>query len=172
MAGKLHMVCGKIAAGKSTLCARLAEAPATVLIAEDTWTSILFGEEMREVADYARVSAKLRAAMGPHVTELLKAGVDVVLDFPANTLATRASWRDAAAAAGALATLHWIDVPDELCRERLRVRNEEGTHPFAGVSDEQFALITSYFQPPGEDEGLAIVRIEPEQRRPRPVEGE
>src|SRR3954453_5556844 len=97
MAGKLHLACGKIAAGKSTLCARLAAArPGTVLISEDFWTKRLFGEEMTSVADYVRVSARLRSAMGPHVTGLLGAGVDVVLDFPGNTRATRAFWKAAA----------------------------------------------------------------------------
>lgn len=160
MAVTLHLVCGKIAAGKSTLAARLAARPATVLIGEDRWTSALFGVEMKDVADYVRVSARLRAAMGPHVTDLLAAGIDVVLDFPGNTRATRAFWRAVAEAAGARILLHWIDVPDEICRTRLGQRNAEGEHEFAGVTDEQFDLITSYFQPPEESEGLIIVNAE------------
>src|SRR3954465_5882621 len=135
MTGMLHLACGKIAAGKSTLCARLAARPGAVLISEDFWTKRLFGEEMRGVADYVRVSAKLRSAMGPHVAGLLGTGVDVVLDFPGNTRATRAFWPAAAAAAGAGLILHWLDVPDEVCRERLRRRNAEGAHDFAGVTD-------------------------------------
>ena len=158
MAGTLHLLCGKIAAGKSTLAARLAAAPGTVAIAEDAWTSALFGEEMREVADYVRVAAKLRSAMGPHVTQLLRAGLDVVLDFPGNMRSTRAFWREAAEAAGARLAVHWLDVPDEVCRARLRRRNEEGRHDFAGVTDAQFDLITSHFQPPRPEEGLEIVR--------------
>lgn len=158
VAGTLHLVCGKIAAGKSTLCARLSEAPGTVLISEDFWTKRLFGDEMREVSDYVRVSARLRSAMGPHVTDLLRAGVDVVLDFPANTRSTRAFWRDSAQAAGAGHRLHWLDVPDETCRARLRRRNALGEHEFAGVTDAQFELITRYFEPPAPDEGLNLVR--------------
>ncbi len=50
------MICGKIAAGKSTLAARLADAPATVLVSEDHWLSRLYGEELKTVADYARYS--------------------------------------------------------------------------------------------------------------------
>ena len=38
----LHLVCGKIAAGKSTLTAELAAQPRTVLISEDFWTARLF----------------------------------------------------------------------------------------------------------------------------------
>ena len=41
------MICGKVAAGKSTLAARLAEAPGTILISEDHWTSRLFKEELK-----------------------------------------------------------------------------------------------------------------------------
>ena len=61
---KLHLVCGKIAAGKSTLTAKLSESQRTVLIAEDAWLAALFSEEMASVADYVRHSAKLRRIMG------------------------------------------------------------------------------------------------------------
>jgi predicted kinase len=33
----LHMLCGKIAAGKSSLAARLGAAPLTVIVSEDKW---------------------------------------------------------------------------------------------------------------------------------------
>jgi predicted kinase len=156
--GTLHLACGKIAAGKSTLSGRLAARPGTVLVSEDEWTKRLFGDEMRDVADYVRVSARLRGAMGPHVTRLLEAGVDVVLDFPGNTKATRAFWKAAAEVAGARLVLHWLDVADEVCRERLHLRNAEDTHDFAGVTDAQFDLITRRFEPPAPDEGLEVVR--------------
>jgi predicted kinase len=160
MAGTLHLVCGKIAAGKSTLCARLAAAPGAVLIEQDRWLKCLFGDEMREVADYLRVLPKLCAAMGPHVTELLKAGVDVVLDFPANTAKMRAWMKGLAEAAGGPHVLHLLDVPDEECRARLRRRNAEGKHDFA-ASDAQFDEITSYFQPPAAEEGLNVAAVAP-----------
>ena len=164
MAGMLHLVGGKIGAGKSTLCARLAQAargggrPA-VLISEDAWNKALFGEEMREIADYARVSAKLRAAMGPHVGSLLEAGVEVVLDFANNRETTRAFWKEVAEAAGAKLLLHWLETPEEICRERLHRRNEEGIHEFAGVDDATFDLVNSYVQPPRPEEGLEVVRV-------------
>lgn len=158
MPGTLHLVCGKIAAGKSTLCGRLAAAPGTVLIEQDRWLKALYGDEMKEVADYLRVVPKLSAAIGPHVTDLLKAGVDVVLDFPANTARMRAWMKGLADAAGAPHVLHLIDVPDEVCRDRLRRRNAEGRHDFA-ASDAQFDEISAYFQPPAAEEGLNVVIV-------------
>jgi len=61
----LHLLCGKIAAGKSTL-------------------AHLFAGEMHDVADYVRCAGKLRNAMTPHLILLLQCGVSVVLDRPAN----------------------------------------------------------------------------------------
>jgi predicted kinase len=159
--GTLHLVCGKIAAGKSTLCAELAAEPGTVLIGEDFWLSSLFGEEMIEPADYVRVAAKLRGPMGAHVAELLKTGLDVVLDFQANTVATRAWMKTISESAGAPHVLHLLDVPAEVCRARLHRRNAGGGHEFA-VNDEQFNVITSWFQSPGEDEGLNVRVHRPE----------
>ncbi len=149
----LHMICGKAAAGKSTLAARLAEAAGTILISEDAWTSRLFKQEMHTVADYARYSRRLRDAMGPHVTALLKAGLSVVLDFPANTPVNRQWMRGVFEAAGAAHRLHFLDVADDVCKQRLRRRNASGTHEFT-VSDAEFDEITSYFVAPTAAEGF------------------
>jgi len=53
--------------------------------------------------------------------------------------------------------LHFLDVPDEVCRARMHARNRAGDHKFA-LTDDQFAEITSYFEPPGESEGFYVVR--------------
>ena len=153
----LHMLCGKMAAGKSSLTAELSRMPSTVVISEDFWLRRLFGPEMKDVADYVRYSRRLRDAVAPHVQELLRIGVSVVLDFPANTLATRAWMRTLFDVAEANHCLHFLDVPDEVCKARLRARNAAGTHDFA-ASDAGFDLITSYFVPPSEAEGFKVVR--------------
>jgi predicted kinase len=152
----LHMLCGKIAAGKSTLAHQLASQPSTVLISEDYWLSRLFKDEMHTVADFIRYSCRLREAMGSHVEALLQAGVSVVLDFHANTVASRQWMRGIIENAGAAHRLHYLDVPDDLCKARLRQRNADGTHEFA-VSDAQFDEFTSYFVPPSESEGFEVI---------------
>jgi predicted kinase len=43
----LYLLCGKVAAGKSTLARRLAARPATLLISEDHWTSNLFADDLK-----------------------------------------------------------------------------------------------------------------------------
>jgi predicted kinase len=152
----LHLLCGKIAAGKSTLARELATDPDAVLIAEDAWLARLYPGEIAALDDYVRCTGRLRSAMGPHVAALLRAGVSVVLDFPANTVASRQWMRGIADDAGADRRLHWLDLPDETCKARLRERNARGEHAFA-PTEADFELFTSYFVAPTEDEGLDVV---------------
>jgi predicted kinase len=110
---------------------------------------------MQTVADYARYSRRLRDAMGPHIQALLKAGLSVVLDFPANTPANRQWMRGLFEAAGAAHRLHFLDVTDAVCKQRLYRRNAAGAHEFA-VSDAEFDEITSYFVAPTAAEGFEM----------------
>lgn len=153
----LHLLCGKIAAGKSTLARALADAPATVLIEQDTWLSGLYPGEIISLPDYVRFSGRLRGVIGPHVTALLSAGLSVVLDFPANTVATRQWSRSVFEAAGTAHLLHWLDVSDDVCRQRLRTRNAAGTHAYE-VTDAEFELFTRHFAAPLPEEGFVLIR--------------
>ena len=152
----LYLLCGKIGAGKSTLARQLAARPATVLISEDHWNATLFPDELRTIDDYVRYSARVRAALGPHVVALLKAGLSVVLDFQANTPAVRRWMRMLIDGAGAAHELHYLDLPDETCLRRLRARNAAGEHPYQ-VSDADFALFTRHFVPPTPEEGFNVI---------------
>lgn len=151
----LHLLCGKIASGKSTLANRLAAAPGTILLREDAWLSSLYGEEMRTLRDFVEFSGRLRRAIGPHIVALLRGGTSVVLDFQANTREARAWMKDLVDQAGCDHRLHVFDIPDEICKARLRQRNASGEHEFS-VTEEQFDRISSHFQPPADDEGFVV----------------
>lgn len=152
----LYLLCGKIASGKSTLARQLATRPATLLITMDDWMSILFPTENRTIEDFGRLSARLRDAMGPHIVEILRCELSVVLDFPANTLKWRVWMRSLVDDAKVAHELHVLDVPDAVCKERLRRRNESGEHPYT-VSEENYDLFTGYFVFPTEEEGFNMV---------------
>ena len=152
----LHLLCGKIASGKSTLAARLAQAPTTVLIAEDDWLHALFADDMSSLSDYVRCAARLRVAMAPHVAALLDAGLSVVLDFPANTRETRAWMRGLLDRTGAPHVLHVLDASDSACLARLRARNAGGDRPFA-ATEAQFHQVSKHFVAPAPDEGFNLV---------------
>ena len=153
----LHLLCGKVASGKSTLATDLATEPGVVVIAEDEWLATLYADQMSSLADYVRFAQKLRQVMGPHIAALLRAGVSVVLDFQANTPEARAWARSIIEETGAGHALHLLEVPDEVCLARLVARNAAGDHPFA-VSEAQFREITRHFRPPTDDEGFHVIR--------------
>ncbi|WP_233237188.1 ATP-binding protein [Bordetella sp. LUAb4] len=152
----LHLVSGKIASGKSTLAARLAQTQRTVLISEDVWLSRLFPGEIQSVNDYIRCAAHIKAVLAEHVEDMLRAGVSVVLDLPFNTTSSRAWALAIATRAGCAHSLHYLDVADDVCKARLRRRNELGEHPFQ-TSDAQFDHITRFFIAPESAEHLDIV---------------
>jgi predicted kinase len=152
----LHLLCGKIASGKSTLTAQLGSLDGTVVIAEDDWLNTLYSGEMSSISDDGRCMSKLREIIGPHVISLLNAGVSVVLDFQANTLESRNWMRRILEQTNAAHELHVLDVPDEVCITRLHARNAQGDHPFS-TSEEQFRQFSNYFVAPSPEEGFNIV---------------
>ncbi|KAJ54544.1 cell division protein ZipA [Actibacterium mucosum KCTC 23349] len=153
----LHMLCGKIAAGKSTLATKLATAPNTVLVSEDDWLDPLFGDQMTSPADYVACAAKLRAAMGPHVATLLNSNMSVVLDFPANTVENRNWMRGILEKTEANHELHVLTPPDEVCIARMHARNAQGDHPFA-ATEAQFHRFSKHFVPPEPKEGFNVIQ--------------
>lgn len=153
----LHSLCGKMAAGKSTLARRLAAEQSAILICEDIWLQRLYPVEIATFDDYLQCAARLQKVVGPHVIDLLRAEVSVVMDFPANIPAARAWHAALAATAGARHVLHFVDTPDDRCLTRLHQRNRELPEGAMVMSDEQFVAISRLFQRPDAAEGLDIV---------------
>ncbi len=52
--------------------------------------------------------------------------------------------------------MHVLDVPDEVCLERLHARNAAGAHPFAATEDE-FRKLSRPYAPPTPEEGFLTV---------------
>lgn len=160
----LHLFCGRIAAGKSTLARQLASAPGTLLIGLDDWMSALYPSENQSLEDFIVLTARLRAVMGPHVAALLRLGVSVALDFPANTTRWRDWMRGILEESGARHELHLLDVPDAVCRARLRRRNESGGHAYT-VDEATYDLFMRHFSPPAAEEGFNLVVHKPRDTR-------
>jgi len=159
-AAKLIFLCGKMAAGKSTLAKELALREPAILLVQDELLDHLFPGEITDIPGFVRYSTRLRNAVGPHVCALLTRGVSVVLDFPGNTRAQRAWFRELFDRAGARHELHFIDAPDALCKRQLRERSKDLPTGAPWTTDAEFEAVTAYFQPPSEDEGFHVVRHE------------
>ena len=111
---------------------------------------------MRTFDDYRRLAPRLRAVVEPLAIDLLRAGCNVALDFPANTRITRAWFRTLIEKSGASHLLHFVDSPDTTCLERIEQRNVERPEGSHHLTPEQFARISSFFEPPSQEEGFEV----------------
>jgi len=154
----LHLLCGKMASGKSTLAISLAKNNNAILIIEDEWLRKLYPDEVHTIDDYQKYSTRIKNIISLHVTELLNKGISVVLDFPGNTINQRKWLRSLFEGCDCLHILHYVEASNETCKRQLKKRNETYPDQTAFTSDEEFDMINKYFQPPSEDEGLKIIR--------------
>jgi predicted kinase len=91
---KLILLCGKMAAGKSTLAKDLAKRENAVLLVQDEFLDALFPGEITDLSGFVKCSSRLRRALTSHICALLSRGISVVLDFPGNTKTQRLWFRE------------------------------------------------------------------------------
>jgi len=152
----LHFLSGKAGSGKSTIAARIAHENSAVLISEDIWLFRLYGDQMKTFEDYLRFSKNLKEVVGPLATNLLRLENSVVLDFPANTAASRTWYRSIFENANAAHVLHHVATTDEVCLQRIEKRNAERPEGSHHLTKEDFVYISSFFEAPGDAEGFNV----------------
>jgi predicted kinase len=146
-----------MAAGKSTLAKRLAERENAILMIQDALLDTLFPGLIVNVASYLEYSGRINKMVAPQVSAILAKGVNVVLDFPANTRNQRAWFRAIIDSAGVEHELHFVDTPDAVCKARLKARSAHLPPGTKWTSEEDFELIASHFVAPAADEGFNVI---------------
>lgn len=157
---KLIFLCGKMAAGKSTLARDLAKRENAILLEQDGFLDALFPGEITDLPGFLKCSSRLRNALAPHICALLSRGISVVMDFPGNTKAQRAWFRELIERANVEHELHFIDASDALCKGQLADRSKSLPAGSPWTTEAEFEAISAYFQPPSEDEHFNVVRHE------------
>jgi predicted kinase len=155
--GTLILLCGKMAAGKSTLAARLADERGAILFGEDALLAALYPDEVHDLDGYLVRSRQLKRALRAHIVDLLRRGMCVVMDFPANTVRQRQWLRGLFDEAGASHELHYLEASDASCKERLARRAVAQPERSATDTPEMFDLVTAHFRPPSPDEGFDVI---------------
>jgi predicted kinase len=160
--GKLLFICGKMAAGKSTLSKELAAKEDAVHMAQDDLLGGLYPVEFIDLAAFVKYATRLQGVLTPHIVALLTKGVSLVLDFPANTKRQRAWFRQLIEMSGSDHELHFIVASDELCKRQLKQRSQELGLPQGAkwTTDADFEEVTAYFDPPAVGEGFNVIRHE------------
>jgi predicted kinase len=157
---RLIFFCGKMAAGKSTLATELAQREHAVLLVQDELLDSLYPGEITDIPGFVKCSSRLKKALTPHICSLLSNGISVVLDFPGNTKAQRAWFRELFERANVDHELHFIDVSDAVAKTQLKNRTKDLPPGTPWTTEAEFEAITRYFEPPSEDEGFNVVRHE------------
>jgi len=157
---KLIFFCGKMAAGKSSLARNLAARENAVLLVQDELLGALFPGEITDVKGFVQCYSRLKNALTPHICALLSKGISVVLDFAAATKEQRVWFRELIESTKVAHELHFVDVPDSLCKSQLRDRSKGLPAGAPWTTEADFEIINAYFQPPTEDEKFNIIRHE------------
>ena len=131
-----------------------------VLISEDEWLSTLYPNQIKSFDDYRRYSSIMKPLVFAHVENLLRTGSNVVLDFPANTVAQRKWFIALADTAGAARKLIYIKASDATCLQQIAKRRIEQPHRAIFDTEAVFTQVTGFFQEPDEIEESSIVVIE------------
>jgi predicted kinase len=158
----LHILCGKMASGKSTLAQKLTREHDAVLITEDVWLDELYGSEIETFEYYIKYTRRLRTILFDHVQALLRQNIVVVLDFSANTVRQREWFKKLFEQAGTTHTLHYIVASDELCKKQLKKRSQNLPEGKKFTTEAEFDRVTQYFEEPLEEEGFDIKRYKRE----------
>lgn len=116
----LHLICGLPGSGKSTLARRLEAEEGAFRLTSDEWMQALAADGYDE-----QTRSRVEALQWDLARRLLARGVDVVLEAGFWTRAERDACRAGAAALGAGARLHYLDVPLDELKRRLTARNAD-----------------------------------------------
>lgn len=152
----LYFMCGKMGAGKSTLARAIAKDNSALLMSEDDLLRDLYPNDVVDLASYVLCAGRVRQALRGHISTLLRRGISVVLDFPANTVSQRVWFHELIEQSGAAHELHFLLVPDDVCKRQLKERAL--AKPGDPLQDEAtFDLLSGYFVAPTPEERFMVV---------------
>lgn len=136
---KVIMTCGRLCSGKSTYARKIADKTGAVILSIDELMIALFGHDAGDKHDY--YAERVKKYLYGKSAELIGAGTNVVLDWGFWQRNDRDKAREFYGARDIPYEFHYINVSDEVWRQRIEKRNAE---ILAGRSDDYFV-----------DEGLA-----------------
>lgn len=156
----LTFFCGKMGAGKSTMAKSIAQNNRAVLLSEDDWLCSLYPKSISSVEDYVEYSGRIKPLVKNLVQNIILAGSNVVMDFPANTVIQRNWFRSIFSEIGAGHKLIYIDLPNDMCLKRIAKRRLECPERAQTDNEEMFNQVTRYFSEPKPEENINIVKVQ------------
>ena len=154
---RAHVLCGLVAAGKTTVARRLAEELPGLRLSRDEWMLRLVGRPYDDPV-YVAALQPCTDLLWSVAIEVLRLGTDVILDWNHWSRDRRAEAAGRARAAGFDVVVHYVDVDVETAIRQAAARREANP-PGAHVVDEAGVRhLATILEPPTDAEGLVIVR--------------
>ena len=153
----VHLMCGLVGGGKTTLARQLAEELPALRFSRDEWMIRLYGLSYDDPR-YVEHLDPCTELMWDVAVEALRLGVNVILDWNHWSQQRRADALDRSRKAGFDAVVHFLDVPIDTAIRRARHRlstRPADAHRIDEAAARHFATI---FEQPTDDEGLQIIR--------------
>ena len=150
---KVILLCGRLCCGKSTYAAKLCREGRAVTLSVDAVMLALFGPYVGERHDL--YAARTEKFLLEKSLELVRAGVDVVLDWGPWQKEKRTAIRGFYAARGIPFELHALEVDDATWRARIETRNRavaRGECDAYPVDENLLAKFASRYEPPDPSE--------------------
>ncbi len=123
MSGTVYLICGKICAGKTTYARMLASGKKAVVLSTDEITLAIFGQHLGEKHD--EVVANVQNYLLEKSLEILKTGINVVLDWGFWTREKRDFMREYYTSRGVKCEFHYIDVSCDRWKDNIARRNRD-----------------------------------------------
>jgi len=158
--GVLTFFCGKMGAGKSTKSREIAQERKAILLSEDEWLESIYPNKIASLEDYIAYSNQLKPQIKKLVQAILVTGTDVVMDFPANTIAQREWFKSIFSEIQASHKLVYIDLSNEDCLKQIEKRRSQQPERAATDTKEMFEAVTKHFVEPQPEEELNIIRVQ------------
>ena len=155
----LHLISGLPASGKTTYALRLREETKGILFCLDRWLITAFGKYSIATTgqeEHTRRVLACRELIWESAAEFLRRSVDVILDDGFFYREHRMGHVTLATDLGADSTIHFINSPMEVVRDRLERRNADLPRYNFYIDPSTLDTFLSMFEPPSRDEGARL----------------
>jgi predicted kinase len=146
----VHVIYGPVGAGKTTFGRAFAAERGALFFCLDEWMANLFMMDAPApiTLEWALPrTQRCERQIWTVARQPLALGSDVILELGFFTREQRARVRDLVTSAGFAFEVHVLDVPREVRRERVRLRNQGGATYTVEVDDAMFDWAEGYYEP-------------------------
>jgi len=158
----LHLISGLPASGKTTYALRLRDETKGILFCLDRWLITAFGKYSIAAVgqdEHTRRVLACRELIRESAAGFLERSVDVILDDGFFYREHRMQHARFAADVGADATIHFINTPMDLVRERLERRNADLPRYNFHIDTSTLDTFLTMYERPSRDEGARLVVV-------------